>query len=105
MRPALAIRFLGVGSAQAPELGSSACVLERNREPLLVIDCGPDNLSPFRVAYVDREPPALFLTHAHFDHIGGLETWFYRLMTGPGRGPPRVPAPPVAAHGALSLRL
>ena len=56
-------------------------------------------------ALTGRTVTAHALTHAHFDHIGGLETWFYRLMTGPGRGPPRVPAPPVAAHGALSLRL
>ena len=72
MQSVLAIRFLGVGSAQAPELGSSACVLERDREPLLVIDCGPDILSRSRGAHGDKEPPALFLTHTHFDHIGGL---------------------------------
>jgi ribonuclease BN (tRNA processing enzyme) len=79
---ALSLRFLGVGNAQATDLGSSAAVLEQNGTPLLLIDCGPDTLSRFRDAYAGMEPPALFITHPHFDHIGGLEGWFYRLMTG-----------------------
>jgi len=37
----LALHFLGVGSAQAVELGSSSDVLERDGAPLLLIDCGP----------------------------------------------------------------
>ncbi|MBW9259581.1 MAG: MBL fold metallo-hydrolase [Candidatus Thiodiazotropha sp. (ex. Lucinisca nassula)] len=78
---ALSLRFLGVGNAQAAELGASAAVLENHAEPILLIDCGPDTLSRFRQIYGELEPSALFITHAHFDHIGGLEGWFYRLMT------------------------
>jgi ribonuclease BN (tRNA processing enzyme) len=81
MQPTLTIRFLGVGSAQAADLGSSSCVLEHSGKPLLLIDCGPDTLVRYREIYREPEPPALFLTHTHFDHIGGLESWFYRLMT------------------------
>jgi ribonuclease BN (tRNA processing enzyme) len=79
--PALALRFLGVGNAQATDLGSSAAVLEEDGMPLVLIDCGPDTLNRFREAYAGMEPPALFITHPHFDHIGGLEGWFYRLIT------------------------
>ncbi|MGD2117335.1 MAG: MBL fold metallo-hydrolase [Chromatiales bacterium] len=79
--PALAMRFLGVGSAHSEKLGASSCVLENSSEPLLMIDCGPDSLARFREIYGEREPSALFITHTHFDHIGGLESWFYRLMT------------------------
>jgi ribonuclease BN (tRNA processing enzyme) len=74
------LRFLGVGSAMAPELGSSSAVIERDGTPLLMIDCGGEALSAYRVHYGEN-PRALYLTHTHFDHIGGLErlfasTWF-----------------------------
>jgi ribonuclease BN (tRNA processing enzyme) len=73
----LALRFLGVGSAQAPELGSACGVLERDGEPLLMIDCGAEALS----AYLDhygRPPLAVYVTHTHMDHVAGLERLFYR---------------------------
>ncbi len=74
----LSLRFLGVGGAQSPELGSACGVLERDGHPLLMIDCGAEALS----AYLGRygEPPgALYITHTHMDHVGGLERLFYRL--------------------------
>ncbi len=74
----LALRFLGVGSAQAPELGSACGVLEKDGEPLLMIDCGAEALT----AYLDRykKPPhAIYITHTHMDHVGGLERLFYKI--------------------------
>jgi ribonuclease BN (tRNA processing enzyme) len=91
--PYLAMRFLGVGNAQATALGSSSAVLEKHGNPLLLIDCGPDTLNRFRQTYGKTEPVALFITHSHFDHIGGLENWFYRLMTGHHALQPRLYIP------------
>jgi len=72
------LHFLGVGAAHAVELGSSAVVLERDGKPLLLIDCGPDTLDRYLAAY--GEPPrALYVTHTHMDHIGGMERLFFRL--------------------------
>ena len=72
------LHFLGVGAAHAVELGSSAVVLERDGKPLLLIDCGPDTLDRYVAAY--GEPPrALYITHTHMDHIGGMERLFFRL--------------------------
>lgn len=74
---AAALHFVGVGSAQAVELGSSCAVLELDGEPRLMIDCGPEALTAFLAAY-QQSPPAIFLTHAHLDHVGGLERLFGR---------------------------
>ena len=72
------LHFLGTGAAHAVELGSSAVVLERDGEPLLLIDCGPDTLDRYRAAYGDL-PRAIYLTHTHMDHIGGMERLFTRV--------------------------
>ena len=72
------LHFLGVGAAHAVELGSSAVVLERDGEPVLLIDCGPDTLDRYQAAY-GRLPRAIFITHTHMDHVGGMERLFTRL--------------------------
>lgn len=72
------LHFLGVGAAHATALGSSAAVLERDGEPVLLIDCGPDTLDRFIAAY-GSVPPAVYITHTHMDHIAGLEGLFFRL--------------------------
>jgi ribonuclease BN (tRNA processing enzyme) len=71
------MRFLGVGNSHAYELGCSAAVLERDHQPLLLIDCGLDTLSRYLHGY-QKLPTAIFITHAHLDHIGGLENLFYK---------------------------
>jgi hypothetical protein len=92
----LALRFLGVGSAQAPELGSACGVLERDGMPLLMIDCGPEALQAYLRHYA--EPPrAVYITHTHMDHVGGLERLFYKVyFDRAARGPVRL-----YAHAAL----
>ncbi|MBP7419458.1 MAG: MBL fold metallo-hydrolase [Xanthomonadales bacterium] len=89
----LALRFLGVGSAQAVALGSASAVLTRDGAPLLLLDCGPETLSAYLAAY-GAAPQALFLTHGHLDHIGGMERLYYRVYFDPElRGRVRVYAP------------
>lgn len=78
MKSQLSIRFLGVGHSHSLELSSSSCVFERNHEPLLLIDCGLDTLATYIRTYDNRLPMAIFITHNHLDHIGGLENLFYK---------------------------
>ena len=78
----LALRFLGVGSAQAVELGSSGAVLERAGAPMLLIDCGPETLTRYESIYATM-PRAVYITHTHMDHVGGLERLFYRAYFDP----------------------
>ena len=75
---AYALRFLGVGNARASELGSASAVVERDGQPWLLIDCGPRTLDDFAAAYGVELPEAVFITHLHLDHIGGVEQLFYR---------------------------
>lgn len=90
------LRFLGTGAAEISQLGNSSAVLERDGEPLLLIDCGPDIVPRYWKAY-GQAPRAVFLTHAHLDHVGGLEALFSRLWFGETRLPP----PHLFAHAAL----
>lgn len=78
------LHMLGVGNASAVELGSSSAVLERDGEPLLLIDCGQEALT----AYLERHgeaPRAVFITHTHLDHVAGMERLFVRLYFDPAR--------------------
>lgn len=79
MSDGLQLRFLGVGDAAAHELGNASAVLEgADGTPLLLIDCGP-TVVPAYLARYGVLPTAIFVTHTHLDHIGGLENLFYRL--------------------------
>jgi ribonuclease BN (tRNA processing enzyme) len=72
------LRFLGVGNAAAVELGSAAAVIERDGDPLLLIDCGQEALSAY-LAHYQATPVAIFLTHLHMDHVAGMERLFIRV--------------------------
>jgi ribonuclease BN (tRNA processing enzyme) len=98
------LRFLGVGNAQASGLGSSAAVLERGEAPWLLIDCGPDTLQAYVETYSGL-PTAIFITHAHLDHIGGLEALFYRLATAASPAEPPRLLIPVELVAVLQRRL
>jgi ribonuclease BN (tRNA processing enzyme) len=78
------LEFLGVGSAGAVDLGESAAVLMRDDRPMLLIDCGPQVPARFQAAF-GSAPPALFITHTHLDHVGGLERLFVRDWFDEGR--------------------
>jgi ribonuclease BN (tRNA processing enzyme) len=80
LAPPFHLRFIGVGNSHATELGSSSAVVERGGGPLLLIDCGPDVLPRYLAEYGGQLPGAIFVTHAHLDHIGGLENLFYRVF-------------------------
>ena len=69
------LRLHGVGNAAAVELGSAMATLERDGAPWLTIDCGGEGLTAYLALYGDA-PRALFLTHAHLDHVAGFERLF-----------------------------
>jgi ribonuclease BN (tRNA processing enzyme) len=75
MTAALTLEFLGVGSAHAQGLGSASAVLLRDGHPDLMIDCGPQALERYLERF-DEPPRALFITHTHLDHVGGMERLF-----------------------------
>lgn len=74
---AIHLFFLGVGAANNHQLGHASCVIEFQCNPVLMIDCGHDSLERYKHAYNGALPQAIFITHLHFDHIGGLEQLFF----------------------------
>jgi len=72
---AWALRFHGVGNSSAVELGSAMATIERDDKPWLTIDCGGEGLTAY-LAHYGAYPKALFITHAHLDHVGGFERLF-----------------------------
>lgn len=69
---------MGVGNA-ASHLGNASAVLQAGQQPLLMIDCGHTALNAFQACYQSL-PEHVFITHLHFDHIGGLESLFYQAF-------------------------
>lgn len=72
------LRFLGVGGAQSPELGSASGAVEVDGRPILMIDCGAEALQAYLRQYGEA-PTAVYVTHAHLDHVGGMERLFHRI--------------------------
>lgn len=65
--------FTGSGSGGNLSVGASAAVVERNNQPMLLIDCGPGTLNAYAERYQGALPSAIFITHGHLDHIADLE--------------------------------
>ena len=91
---AWSLRLQGVGNAFATELGSAMATIERDGAPWLTIDCGNDGLTHY-LAHYGAPPRAVFLTHAHLDHVGGFERLFGAVYWNDlrGRVPLYLPAP------------
>ncbi|NOY71408.1 MAG: MBL fold metallo-hydrolase [Gammaproteobacteria bacterium] len=80
--PEMEILFLGSGSAYSEELGDSSAVLLVESKPLLCIDFGFTSFNKYKKEF-DSVPSSVFITHAHLDHIGGLENLAYHNILHP----------------------
>lgn len=78
MKNPLRLHFFGSGNSHSEPLGNScAGLFEENRLKLL-IDLGGE--AYFAVKKSGYKPNAIFITHTHMDHIGGLERLFYEQI-------------------------
>lgn len=60
--------------------------------PWLTVDCGSEGLTRYQAHY-QGTPQAVFITHTHFDHIGGLERVFIANFFGQEGGRTRLYVP------------
>lgn len=70
------LKFLGVGSAFAPlSLGQSNMILTAESGDIMMIDCGMTAPYIFRdeLKLKVNDIDALYVSHLHADHIGGIE--------------------------------
>ena len=80
-----ALRLLGTGGAMAvAEFGSAMACIERDGRPWLAIDCGSEGLTRY-VEHYGEYPWAIFVTHAHLDHVSGFERLFVDTIFDPAR--------------------
>ena len=80
-----ALRLLGTGGAMAvAEFGSAMACIERDGRPWLAIDCGSEGLSRY-VEHYGEYPWAIYVTHAHLDHVSGFERLFVDSIFDPTR--------------------
>lgn len=89
---------LGVGNGNDEQLGCAAMVVERDQQPLLLIDCGHGTLNRYRERY-GQWPTAIYLTHCHLDHVADLE----KLVIAAALG--HCPRPRIYLHASLIMRL
>lgn len=69
------LTFIGSGSAHSSDLGDSSALISLPSGSNLLIDMGCQTFHGVAKAGVAFD--AMFITHAHLDHIGGLEKLFY----------------------------
>lgn len=87
------LTFLGSGDAFVPitENYQSNMILESPSGKHLLIDCGTDvrhSLLAANLSYQDID--AVYISHFHADHVGGLEWLAFRTQFDPSTGKPKL---------------
>ena len=78
MKDQLRVHFFGAGNSHSEPLGNSCAGIYEGSRLKLLIDLGGE--AYFAVKKAGQTPPAIFITHTHMDHIGGLERLFYEQI-------------------------
>lgn len=70
------LEFVGCGNSTSQELGNSSAVITLKNNKRMAIDFGFTAYPAFKNRF-GCLPDAVYLTHIHLDHIGGLQSLFY----------------------------
>ena len=86
------LKFLGVGSAfTTPSYYHSNAILTASNGKKLLLDCGSDiRFSLAEAGVTPAEIDAVYLSHQHADHIGGMEFLAYTTFFNPHNARPKL---------------
>lgn len=83
------VHFLGCGDAFGSGGRNHSAYLVEAPDRLFLLDCGPTTLlSMKRAGFDPRQLDAIFLSHLHGDHCGGLPFFFLEYLHGNPRDKP-----------------
>jgi len=99
------VHFLGCGDAFGSGGRSQSAYLVEASDRLFLLDCGPTTLLNMKKAGIDpRRLDAIFVSHLHGDHYGGLPFFFLEyLHESPRDRPLHVAGPPETEERSRTL--
>ena len=99
------VHFLGCGDAFGSGGRNHSAYLVEASDRLFLLDCGPTTLlSMKRAGFNPRQLDAIFLSHLHGDHYGGLPFFFLEyLYENPRDRPIHVAGPPTTEERVRNL--
>lgn len=75
----MTLEFIGCGNSTSEDFGNSSAVITLANNKKMVIDFGFTAYRAYKNKFKSL-PDAVYITHTHLDHIGGLQSLYYDAL-------------------------